>query len=167
MRVVAHAMDDPSARRAADAGVDILAHTPVRPLSDEAVAAWARPERAVISSLTAFGAGADALTNLRRLHEAGARILYGTDLGNRRVAGVDAEELRLLSQVGLSPGEILAACTHLPAAVWGLEGLGQLAPGAPAHFLVLDGDPHDDPTLLARPRAVYIGGHRRRPRTIP
>jgi len=166
MKVVAHAMNDDTALRAAAAGVDVLAHTPVGPMSDEAVAAWAQPHRAVISTLTAFGASDDAVDNLRRLHQAHARILYGTDLGNRRVAGVDAEELRLLRQVGLSPAEILASCTTLPAEVWGLEGIGSFTPGAPAHLLVLPSDPLEDPTVLARPRAVYVHGQRRGPKPL-
>ncbi len=161
MKAVAHAMEDASARRAADAGFDVLAHTPTGPLADATVTAWARPDRAVISTLTAFGASPSAVDNLRRLHAAHARILYGTDLGNRRVAGIDADELVLLQSIGMSPAEILAACTTLPAEVWGLD-VGTLAPGAPAHVLVLDADPLGDPLQLARPRAVWVHGTPRR-----
>ncbi len=165
MKAVAHAMGDDAALRAAAAGFDVLAHTPVGPMSDEAVAAWSQPTRAVISTLTAFGASDDAIDNLRRLHDADARILYGTDLGNRRVAGVDAEELQLLRKAGLSPAELLASCTTLPAEVWGLVGVGRIVPGTPAHLLVLPGDPLEDPTVLARPRSVYVHGQRRGPHT--
>ena len=159
MVAVAHAMSDASALRAHRAGIDVLAHTPTSPLSEEAVAAWAQPERAVISTLTAFRAGDAAVDNLRRLHEAGARILYGTDLGNRRVAGVDTRELQLLARIGMSPQEVLTACTTLPAEVWGLDH--DLAPGRPATFVALPADPHRDPAVLGQARAVYLQGQPR------
>src|SRR6185312_8649165 len=78
LEVAVHALTEQSAARAAAAGVDILAHTPVEPLSDASVAAWRG--RAVISTLAAFGGSDTAVDNLRRLRAAGATILYGTDL---------------------------------------------------------------------------------------
>ena len=47
---------------------------------------------AVVSTLAAFGGSPAAVDNLRRLHAAGATVLYGTDLGNTRDAGPSAEE---------------------------------------------------------------------------
>lgn len=118
-RIVAvHALDDASARRAAEAGADLLAHTPVEPLADDTVRAWST--RAVVSTLRAFGGSDAAVENLRRLHEAGATVLYGTDLGNTRTAGIDPVELSLLARAGLTPAEIRAAAVTVPARYFGM-----------------------------------------------
>jgi imidazolonepropionase-like amidohydrolase len=159
LKVVTHAMDDRSVRLAAAVGMDGLAHTPTSRLSDEAVAAWSG--KAVISTLSAFGAGASAIDNLRRLKEAGAIVLYGTDLGNSRMPRIDPAELSLLAKAGLTGAEILTAGTSAPAAWWGLEPLGTLAQGRPASLLVLKADPTKDPATLANPAQVYIEGQRR------
>ena len=155
---VSHAMGDDEALRAADAGVDLLAHTPTATLSDDAIAAWA--SRGVISTLRAFGGGERAVDNLKRLHEAGATVLYGTDMGNSRTAAIDGSELALLASAGLSPAEILASATSVPAATWGFEGLGGLSVGGAASFLLLDGDPLEDITRAASPAEVWIDGVR-------
>ncbi len=154
--VVAHALTDADASRAAIADVDILAHTPTERLAEATVLAWS--SRAVISTLDAFGGTADTIDNLRRLREAGATVLYGTDLGNTGIPAIDRNELALLAAAGLDGAEILAAGTTTPAATWGLEGLGALDVGARASFLVLESDPQIDPQTLASPVAVYIDG---------
>jgi imidazolonepropionase-like amidohydrolase len=85
MIVVAHALSDAAARRAADAGVDVLGHTPVEPLAESTIQAWRG--RTVISTLAAFGGTPAAVTNLRRLRDAGVTVLYGTDLGTCAMRG--------------------------------------------------------------------------------
>jgi len=154
--VAAHALTDAAALAAALAGVDILAHTPVEPLAPATVRAWTG--RTVLSTLAAFGGSPSAVGNLARLRDAGVQVLYGTDFGNGSTAGIDAVELALLGAAGLDGAAILAAGTAAPAAFWGFEGLGHLAPGAAASLLVLDRDPRLDPHVLAHPRAVYLDG---------
>lgn len=159
LKVAAHALLDADVARAAAAGIDVLAHTPLEPLSDATVRALAdgRP-RAVVSTLMAFGGSRVAVDNLRRLHEAGVVVLYGTDLGNSPVLGIDVDELALLRRAGLSPQQGLDAATTTAAAWWGLSELGALAPGRAATFLVLDDDPLEHLDVLARPSAVWIDG---------
>lgn len=156
LQVVSHALGDEGATRAANAGVDVLAHTPLEPLSDATIALWS--DRIVVSTLRAFGGSSVAVDNLRRLHQAGATVLYGTDLGNSRVEGIDPAELRLLQDAGLSLQEIVAAGSRDPAAIWAMDELGALHPGHSASLIVLDDDPADDVTSLSRPLAVYIDG---------
>jgi imidazolonepropionase-like amidohydrolase len=158
LKVAAHALGEAQAAHAAELGVDVLAHTPLEPLSDATVQRLR--DRAVVSTLMAFGASPTAVDNLRRLHEAGATVLYGTDLGNSPVLGIDVDELALLRRAGLSPREALEAGTTRAAAWWGLPGLGALEPGRAATFVVLDADPLADPSTLARPHAVYVDGMR-------
>jgi imidazolonepropionase-like amidohydrolase len=159
LRVAVHALSDRSARLAAEAGADLLAHTPLEPLRPETIAAWRG--RAVISTLAAFGGGPAAVANLRALRAAGATVLYGTDLGNLRDAGPSAAELSLLRAAGLDDAAIADAMTAAPARYWGLP-FGALAAGAEASLLVLDRDPRTDAIALLAPRAVWLRGRRAR-----
>ncbi len=156
LKVAAHALTDEEAARAGRVGVDVLAHTPVTALSPATVAMFA--DRAVVSTLLAFGARDSTIANLASLHQAGARVFYGTDLGNTRAARIQASELALLREAGLTPAEILAAATTGPAEYFGFDGLGSLQPGAAASFLLIEGDPMVDEAAIATPRAVYVDG---------
>lgn len=94
-------------------------------------------------------------------------MLFGTDLGNTREAGISGDEIDLLVEAGLSGDAVLAAATATPAGFWsfaaaspGTEGgrPGILAPGGPASLLILAADPRMTPRTLA---AVYIDGQLR------
>jgi imidazolonepropionase-like amidohydrolase len=156
LKVAAHALADDEASRAARAGVDVLAHTPVEPLSHSTVQAWS--ERAVVSTLDAFGGSAAAVDNLRRLREAGTIVLYGTDLGNSSIPAIDPNEIELLVEAGLEGAAVLEAGTSVPASFWGFDGLGALAEGERASFLVLRADPRRDPGAFGSPEAVFVDG---------
>lgn len=158
LRVATHALDDGEAAAARTAGMDVLAHTPVRPLEDATVAAWAGG--AVVSTLRAFGGSVTTRGNLAALKTAGATVLYGTDFGNTRTAGIDATEIALLSSAGLTPAEILASMTSSPAAYWGLTDLGAVEVGKAASLLVLPRDPLSDPSVLAEAEQVWLDGVR-------
>ncbi|MEZ4398435.1 MAG: hypothetical protein R3B06_00345 [Kofleriaceae bacterium] len=145
--VLAHALTDADAAAAAAAGCDGLAHTPVERLADATVAAWRG--RVVVSTLAAFGGRADAVDNLRRLRAAGAVVLYGTDLGNRRVAGVDPDELALLAAAGLDGPAVVDALTTAPARFWHLED------ALAATTVTLAVDPRLTPSAYAQPQAVH------------
>ncbi len=154
--VASHALGDESALRAAQAGADVLAHTPTEPLGAQSCALWS--ERAVISTLRAFGGSAAARENLAELHARGAVVLYGTDFGNTSTAGVDDQELALLAEAGFSPAEILAMGTTAPASFWGLEHLGSVEVGKDASLMLVSEDPLEDPSVLAAPDRVWIRG---------
>jgi imidazolonepropionase-like amidohydrolase len=154
--VAAHALSDEQARRASMLGCDVLAHTPTEPLSDETIALLV--DRTIVSTLAAFGGGEAAVDNLSRLHQAGARIVYGTDLGNTRDARIDPEEIELLTRAGLDGNAILAAGASTPAQWWAMDGLGAIDVDKEASLLVLDADPRQSPAVLCRPRAVLLRG---------
>lgn len=157
--VAAHALSDAEAALAAKAGCDILAHTPIDPLSDATVAAW--KGRVVISTLAAFGGTDAAVDNLRRLRAAGATVLYGTDLGNLRDDGPSADEVALLAKAGLDAPAILAAMTTAPAAYWHFDRLGAIEAGKEASFVIVDRDPRTDATAILHRRAVWLRGVKR------
>ena len=155
MRVAVHALSDASANLGGRAGADILAHTPVEPLSDATIALWAHGT--VISTLAAFGGSPAAIENLRKLRAAGATVLYGTDLGNLRDAGPSAQETALMKRAGMDDAAIADAMTTVPLHYWGIE-----VPAGEATYLLLDGDPHQDLAFLLRPREVWSRGKRLR-----
>ena len=162
MRVAAHALNDIDVLRAAVAGVDVLAHTPAERLSDQTIKAWSG--RAVISTLAAFPKLAEPAENVRRMRDAGTTVLYGTDMGYTTFPGINPQELELLGKAGLDNKAIVAAGTTVPAKYWGFgNGLGTLAVGHAASFLILDADPERDPLTLSRPLAVYLDGRHIKP----
>ncbi|HLR45926.1 MAG TPA: amidohydrolase family protein, partial [Deinococcales bacterium] len=99
------------------------------------------------------------LENVRLFHEAGVPILAGTDALNPGTAyGASMhEELRLLSEAGLSPAEALAAATSVPARTFSLEDQGVIEEGAVANLLLVNGDPTSD--LLASRNIAGVWKH--------
>ena len=98
-------------------------------------------------------------SGVRRFLARGGRVVYGTDLGNQGPPpAVDTEELRLLVEAGLDPGQALAAATSLAAAHLGLDGTGRIAPGARADLLLVDGDPLENLSALERVLLVARDG---------
>jgi imidazolonepropionase-like amidohydrolase len=152
--VTAHVQGRGQAERAIGAGVDEFAHTPwTERLSDDLVRACAARVR-IVSTLDIHGYGtrtADltvAIDNLRRFHEAGGTVIYGTDLGNGPVPpGIHTQELRWLAEAGLSSDEILTALTRAPIEL-----------GAPADLIGLGLDPRDDLGAFDDVRMVIRGG---------
>lgn len=102
----------------------------------------------------------NAREGIRMLHEAGVRVLAGTDAPNPGTAfGASMHgELELLVNAGLSPTEALTAATALTADTFGLEGRGRIAEGMPADLLLVEGDPTQDVTDTRNIVAVYKAG---------
>ena len=101
------------------------------------------------------------IANLRRLHEAGASMVAGTDAGLAPVKPHDVVRYAppVLRQLGFGPAEALRAVTSAAAGVCGLGHCkGRIAPGFDADILAVDGDPVADPGALHRIRAVYARG---------
>jgi imidazolonepropionase-like amidohydrolase len=98
--------------------------------------------------------------NTRALHEAGLRVLVGTDssvTGNLPGASIH-EELALLVDAGLSPVEALLGATARAANFLGLEGLGVITQGATADLLLVDGRPDKDISATANIALVVQNG---------
>ena len=130
LMVAAHALDAASVRLALDAGTDVLAHTPRDELPADLLARM--KGKWVISTLWAFGVSPD---RLRALREAGARVAYGTDLGNEHTkVGIDARELALLVAAGVDP---LLAATRDATELLGFKELGRLSVGSTASLLAV------------------------------
>ena len=142
LAVVAHAEGAGEAQRAARLGATRLAHAPfTERLDDDAIAQQAASV-AWVSTLAIHDAGSEertvAVDNVRRFHDAGGTLLYGTDMGNGPTpVGLNSAELAALREAGVTGTDLLRA----------LAPQNPLDPGA--LLLCLPGT-DADPTL-ARP----------------
>jgi len=101
------------------------------------------------------------LANFRRLHEAGAVMVAGSDAGVAPVTPHDVLPwaLERLAEIGFSPAEALWAITSRAAQACGVgHRKGRLASGYDADVLVVEGNPFADPAALRCVRAVFAGG---------
>jgi imidazolonepropionase-like amidohydrolase len=101
---------------------------------------------------------------VRRLHEAGVRLMAGSDSAwGRYPAGGSWLEVDALTDAGLSNAEAIVAGTSASADAIGVADVaGCLAAGRPADLLVVEGDPLADLSVLARPLDVFQSGRRLR-----
>jgi imidazolonepropionase-like amidohydrolase len=102
----------------------------------------------------------DNLNTFTQLHEAGVRIVAGTDAG-WRFTPIDglAEEIKLLERAGLSSMQALVAATGDAAATLGVDDkFGTLKPGLTADVLVVGGDPLQNLSALQDVRLMLQGG---------
>jgi imidazolonepropionase-like amidohydrolase len=101
------------------------------------------------------------IANLRRLVEAGAPLVVGTDAGIGPLKPHDVVRYAIpqLGDLGFSRSQALRTLTSVAAGVCGLaHRKGRLAAGFDADILAVDGDPLTDPDAIHRIRAVYAGG---------
>jgi imidazolonepropionase-like amidohydrolase len=101
------------------------------------------------------------ISNMRRLHAAGAVMVVGSDAGIAPVKPHDAVRYapEMLGVLGISQAEALHMITSKAAGVLGLGNRkGRVAPGFDADILAVDGDPLADPDALHRIRAVWARG---------
>jgi len=102
------------------------------------------------------------LMGMRRLREAGGKIMAGTDLGAISVYPGLAlhEELALLvDSLGMSPLEAIQAATAEPARYFGIEQeIGTIEAGRVANLLILSADPLADIRNTRRIERVLLRG---------
>jgi imidazolonepropionase-like amidohydrolase len=115
----------------------------------------ATPPPAVLNRIEGF------MANGRRLVEAGARVLAGTDAGLGPIKPPDAIRYSIgqLQALGLTMEQALHTITAKAATALQLGSRkGRLAPGYDADIVVLNGDPFVDPGAVHRVRGVYVRG---------
>jgi hypothetical protein len=119
-----HAEGSGQARRAFEAGADILVHVPwTESLPDDLLRAMASSMTWTSTFAIHDDAGREsALDNAGRFLRLGGRLHYGTDMGNGAMpVGSRPEEIIAMGQAGLAGDGLLVALTrtphnHLPAA---------------------------------------------------
>ena len=133
----------------AERGITVGATVGIRPVPGDA------PPPAVVSRLPLI------LENTRRLVEAGARIVAGTDagIGQGKPHDVCRFAMPQLRDLGMDAAQALRAVTSVAAHVCGLsDRKGRVAAGFDADLLAVDGDPLTDPEAVHRISAVYHNG---------
>ena len=95
---------------------------------------------------------------LRRAHQGGVRIAFGTDSAVSK-HGENAREFALMVKAGLTPLDTIRAATVWGAAHIGLEGeVGSIAAGKAADVVAVRGDPLQDVRRLEAMDFVMKGG---------
>lgn len=167
--VSAHVYHDAAIRRCVELGVKSLEHcnliTPETAKMAAEAGCFAVPTLVAYEGLKLEGAALGlgeaeqakidvvrdkGLESLAIMRDAGLPMAFGTDLlGELRKYG--GMEFDLLAKV-LSPAEVLRSVTEIGALACKLEGeVGVIEKGAKANFIVVEGDPFADVTLLGRP----------------
>jgi imidazolonepropionase-like amidohydrolase len=109
-------------------------------VADQADAGWMTSFQAA----KARTVGPQMLDMVRRAHEGGVTIAFGTDSGVS-AHGDNAQEFGLYVDAGMSEMEAIATATITGAIHVGLEDeIGRIAPGFIADIVAVDGDPLED-----------------------
>ncbi len=105
-----------------------------------------------------------AMTNLKKIYDAGILVALGTDSGATpvRVQGfAEHMELALMVQAGLTPLQAISVATKNAAQLLRIaDNYGTLEPGKKANFIVLERDPSQDIRNTHTIRAVWKNGAR-------
>ena len=94
----------------------------------------------------------EGAASMRAARRAGVKIAMGSD--ESLAAGL---EIQRMIHHGLTPAEALTAATATAAQALGLdEHIGTVAEGQLADLVVVDGDPLQDPGLMAEPDRIWL-----------
>jgi imidazolonepropionase-like amidohydrolase len=174
--VFSHPTDIAGVQAALAAHVDILAHPPLgapapwpellmRQVRDAGMSMVPtlkllqfELQKEQVPSATADRILDESVEEFGKFSAIGGQVLFGTDVGY--MTDYDPTlEYELMAKAGMTPMQILASLTTLPAARWQEEDRrGRLAAGMDADILVLDADPADSPRNFANVRCVIRSG---------
>jgi len=161
-KVIAHDISLAGVQAAIRAGVHGLAHAAY---IDAATAERMRANGTfMIPTLASLvgddtSPGSQALVDaVRRAHNAGVQLVFGTD-GGVLPHGRNAQEFVALARAGVSALDMLRAATVNAAAALGIaDSVGVIAPGKVADLIAVEGDPLNDLTAFQRIRFVMVRG---------
>lgn len=95
--------------------------------------------------------------NFRRAHEAGVKMVYGTDTGVYPHAQ-SGRQFAVMVRYGMTPLEAIRAATLNASQALDRGDVGVIEEGRFADFVAVDGDPTENVDLLASPAVVIKGG---------
>ncbi|MDM4766648.1 amidohydrolase family protein [Pelomonas sp. SE-A7] len=180
LKVAAHAHGTAGINDALRAGVDTIEHASLADESSFNLArergAWFSMDIYVDDYILAEGAknglheaslakerevGLKQRQSFRAAHQAGVKMVFGTDNGGVFPAGQNALQFAKMVEWGMSPLEAIRTATRNAAQALAREGdVGAIAVGRFGDFVAVRGDPLQDIRLLERPSAVIKGGVR-------
>ncbi|MCR9128742.1 MAG: amidohydrolase family protein [Alphaproteobacteria bacterium] len=109
-------------------------------VAEQADAGWMTPFQAAKARVV----GPQMIDMVRRAHEGGVTIAFGTDSGVS-AHGDNAQEFVLYVEAGMTPEEAIATATTIGARHVQLEDeIGRIAPGFSADIVAVNGDPLAD-----------------------
>ena len=148
-------------------GVDILAHAPDIPQGIDAalLERIVASRMAMVPTLKMFGTTVTSDRGylqpiydiVRKFHELGGALLFGTDVGYMTDYSTEGE-FSALEKCGLNWREILRMLTEAPARRFSANDKGIIAPGALADLVILDSDPSRDVRAFAQIRSTVRNG---------
>ncbi|HKQ76869.1 MAG TPA: amidohydrolase family protein [Blastocatellia bacterium] len=103
-----------------------------------------------------------AKRNLKKAIDAGLLVAMGTDAGpfaNRFQGYFEHLEMEIMAEAGLTPAQILRSATGDAARAMKVDGIGAIAKGAWADFIVLERDPLKDIRNTRSIASVWIAGN--------
>lgn len=170
-RVMCHALGGPGLRLALEVGVDSIEHGCYLD-APELIAMMVEKGIYFVPTLTVYvfhrersaphvqergrDLQAHHIASIQQALAAGIKIAAGTDAGGHE-HGINARELQLLVEAGLSPMQAIQAGTAWAAACLGLEQeIGTVEPGKLADLLVVDGNPLEDIALLQHQQCIRL-----------
>lgn len=104
-----------------------------------------------------------AKRNLRKLHDAGVNIGFGTDTGppGRFSGYFEQWEMELMAELGIKPADVIHIATGRSAEFLGVAGsLGTLEKGKWADLVVLSANPLEDIRNTRAIETVWIAGNK-------
>ena len=160
--MIAHDISSGGVRAGLRAGIDGLAHAAY------VDAATARQMRAsgmfVIPTLASLvgedtsAASRELVESVRRMHNAGVTLVFGTD-GGVLPHGRNAQEFIAMARAGVQPLQAIRTATINAASSLGIaDSVGVVEPGKIADLIAVEGDPLVDLTALQRVRVVLQRG---------
>ena len=144
--VFSHATNLPGVQVALSAGVDVLAHAPevTSGLSDDLLRQMVQHRMTIVPTLKLFSKDSDIAAireRVKRFHDLGGTLMFGTDTGFLPDYDV-REEYRQLELCGFGLSDVLAMLTTVPARRFGVDRQeGRVEAGMDGDLTVLAGDP--------------------------
>ncbi|QZY28136.1 amidohydrolase family protein [Nocardioides coralli] len=174
-KVTAHCFGHDVLQGLLDAGIDCIEHgtgldlDQVQQMADAGVAlvptvqqtskfpdyVAAAREKFPAYATTMEGLHARRRETLMSAYEAGVPLFVGSDGGGVTRHGDLVGEILAMADMGVPAGDVLAAVSWRGRAWLGFPGTEE---GAAADFVVLDGDPRSDLSVLGRPSRVVLRG---------
>ena len=183
-KVISHATDIPSFQKATEIGVDVITHMPMfGEMPESIVESVIRQNQTLTPTITMMDAIAanikkmnpaapvskqTAEENLRKFLRADANILVSTDANEDDPcppASVEygkglLDEILNMRECGMETEDILARTTSIPAAYFGQQERGVIAPGKIADLLLVRGNVRDNLDAIRNVSAVWFEGRK-------